>query len=280
MSSLVLELQSLAMDPQTKVTDLVRRTLVVATKLHQGEMRDWATTELAGYNEKEVPPYRRIEGQVMAQNPVRGLVPVMFESGADAKRLATRAAVQPLGEIEDTYREKNKKGLLVMPFSQEALNRRFGNNQGYRMGVIPTVVINRQQLFGILDAVRNAVLQWTLTLEAEGIVGAGMTFSQAEVSKAANVTYNIHSFTGVLGAVTQSSVVIGDYSSIHGELKQLGIPQSGRNELESILDEGAAGSPAEKKAAASKGLIWLAKYGPAMGALSDTVRGWFEHWVQ
>ena len=36
----------------------------------------------------------------------------------------------------------------------------------------------------ILDAVRNAVLKWSLTLEAEGIIGEGMSFSPVEREKA------------------------------------------------------------------------------------------------
>jgi len=45
---------------------------------------------------------------------------------------------------------------------------------------IPYTVVQRSQLRGILDAVRTSVLNWSLKLEADGIVGDGMSFSPDE----------------------------------------------------------------------------------------------------
>ncbi len=46
----------------------------------------------------------------------------------------------------------------------------------------------------------------------------------------------IRNFTGILGNVDSSQVQIGDYNSVHAELKRRGLSQAERNELETILD--------------------------------------------
>lgn len=46
---------------------------------------------------------------------------------------------------------------------------------------------------GILEAVRAKVLDLSLELERNGVLGVGMTFNDKEKSAAANVVYNIGS---------------------------------------------------------------------------------------
>ena len=73
MASLVEELQAEALKPGVTASDLLRKALVVATKLDVQEMREWILCELDGYPEgQRVPPYREIRGQLMMNNPVRG----------------------------------------------------------------------------------------------------------------------------------------------------------------------------------------------------------------
>ena len=50
---------------------------------------------------------------------------------------------------------------------------------------VPCAVVPRSQLHGILDAVRNAILTWSLELESDGIVGDGMSFLPKEKGIAA-----------------------------------------------------------------------------------------------
>ena len=56
MSSLVVELQRHAMDSTASVPDLLRKALVVATKLWIVELRDWVQRESNGYNESDTVP--------------------------------------------------------------------------------------------------------------------------------------------------------------------------------------------------------------------------------
>lgn len=275
--SLVLELQHEAMNSNVRVADLLRKSVVVAAKLGIAEFGAWAERELAGYSRTDqVPAYRRVRGELRAHNPYRGWIPVIVDHKDVREMLESREAGQPIGELEDLYHSTSKSATLLMPLPQDWLLKLFGQSQEFRSGMIPTLLLSKSTIRGVLDAVRNEVLRWSLELERRGILGEGMSFSVEEKVRAAAINYHIGAFSGVLGNVSSSQVQIGDYNAIHGQLKLAGVTQEARNELENILDELRSGSPETRPGVAKRGLEWLAKYGPTLGTLSETIRGWFE----
>lgn len=56
----------------------------------------------------------------------------------------------------------------------------------------PTRHLSRSSVSGILDAVRNMILEWCLQLEKDGILGEGMVFSGKEKETAAHSNYTIN----------------------------------------------------------------------------------------
>ena len=67
--------------------------------------------------------------------------------------------------------------MLVSDFAPDILSRLM---ETQRYPLIPQVEIAKTCYLGILDAVRNAILAWSLKLEADGIVGEGLSFSPKE----------------------------------------------------------------------------------------------------
>src|SRR6266478_4649556 len=59
---------------------------------------------------------------------------------------------------------------------------------------VPAVQISSSQFHRILDAVRNTILEWSLKLEKDKILGEGMTFSKSEKEVAAASVYNVENF--------------------------------------------------------------------------------------
>lgn len=273
MSSLVLELQRVAMTPEEKVADIVRKASVVAAKLHMAEFKEWCDNELKGYETRKVPDYRLIRGELKAFNPYNGWIPVMIQDSEIMDKLSYREIGQSIGELQHLYETRSDDSNLQVPLPHQWIQKIFSKSPEYQMGMIPTLLVGHAQLYGILEAVRNKILEWSLELEAKGIMGDGLTFTKDEVKKASHITYNIGTFSGVLGNVTSSQLQIGDYNSIHSDLKSLGIPQNERNELEKILDEMPRANKIEKDTLAKKGLAWVMRNAPALGALSDTIRG-------
>jgi hypothetical protein len=59
--------------------------------------------------------------------------------------------------------------------------------------------VSRASIANVLGAVRNTVLNWALQLEADGVLGEGLAFSDSEVEVAAKQGYNMNNFYGPVG---------------------------------------------------------------------------------
>ena len=71
--SLVMELQRDALNPDNPVSNLLRKALVIATKLDLKNLENWITLELSGYPDQDlVPDYRTLIGQIEVWNPFHG----------------------------------------------------------------------------------------------------------------------------------------------------------------------------------------------------------------
>ncbi len=71
MPTLVEKLQLDAMDPNVRVTDLLRRVKFTAVQLGLGKVEDWVEQELNGYH-GPTPDYRTVFGRPMSHHPYRG----------------------------------------------------------------------------------------------------------------------------------------------------------------------------------------------------------------
>lgn len=89
---MVIELQRDALDRNVSITDLLRKSLVVARKLKIIEFEKWVSSELSGYSKTdEIPDYRWATGSVQAWNPYHGWQSVMFEDNKMAAAVSRRA---------------------------------------------------------------------------------------------------------------------------------------------------------------------------------------------
>lgn len=276
MNSIVLELQAEATGSGTATADLLRKTLVVAAKLKLPELQEWARKELNGYASGDaVPAYRKIRGDLRAQNPYNGSnMPVRL--GAETTDLISNVEVkQSIGSLEAAISESRQSGHLQMTVSEEvAIGIRQLTNVEW---LVPFLSVSESQIAAIFDAVRNQILEWALRLESEGVLGNGHTFSSQEQQKAvaSMQSFNIQTFNGVIGNVADSTVTVTDYSTVHGQLKALGIGQAERNELESIMDEYKS-APAEKKPGlVARAVEWIDRNKATIGVLVTGLRHFF-----
>jgi AbiTii len=126
-------------------------------------------------------------------------------------------------------------------------------------------------LLGIVGAVRNRLLEWSIQLEKQRILGEEMSFKDEEKAMARNQTFNIQHMAGIIGDVTNSDVEIYDYSSIHKTLKDAGVPKTERDDLEQIMDDLKASSPQEKPLLLDKAKAWVARNQEFLGAAASIV---------
>jgi uncharacterized protein YdbL (DUF1318 family) len=243
-NSLILEIQQIAMDNSIKVTDLLRKALLVSKKLGLQDFQEWVGYELYGYAEEKVPSYRKVRAEISVRNPYHGLIPLSFQDSELANTLLNISLVQPIESIVDLIKniKPNSIGPIVSlsPEQEKFLLEAQGE---FRLPPIRTISIN--QLTTLVDIVRTKILEWALDLESQGILGEGLTFSNTEKIIASSTTsINIENFQGILGnvensAVTQNldlSINKGDFEGLQKELKKLGVEQNDINELKTAIE--------------------------------------------
>jgi hypothetical protein len=165
---------------------------------------------------------------------------------------------QSLPSVEDLI-VKSEAGFAEMPLPP-AVIRSLNRGADVEFGRM-SIHLSTTQLQGVVDTVRNAVLDWALALEKAGIAGEGFSFDNEEKSRAqSSITYNINtigSFTGVMGSENTTQKIISktnDLAQISNVVSQIraSIPElvlAGANKpqlekaLQSLESECASRSP-------------------------------------
>lgn len=185
MSGLVLELQSEAMKSDADVSSLLLKVKVVSKKLGLTDIEEWVSFELNGYPDEScstMPNYREVLGAVKVHNPVHGLIDLRMSADLEAflsRRNLTISISELTGLLKSGQQELN---LSIRPDYREMIM------SSQKLPMEPFFVFHSYQLVRVLDAVKSKVLDWALDLEAKGIVGEGMSFSEKE-KETAQTTY-------------------------------------------------------------------------------------------
>jgi hypothetical protein len=265
MASVVANLQRDILDSKKSVTEILRTAKVISAKLGLSDITTWIESELTGYNiaaGQNVPSYRQIKGgHLEVFNPYRGWE---FAGAIDEWKSRTS---QPISELEELAKGDTITITPPQPFPLRSFDGLGGHEHFPQQVVFSTVQVRR-----ILEAVKEQILNWAIELEQRGIMGEDMSFDKKEKQKAEQQTFNIQNFTGVLGDVSRSTVEIHNYSTIHQLLRERGVQQNERNELDNILDELKQAEPAAKAGLLKRGKIWIVRNQDPLGAGANIVR--------
>lgn len=182
--SLVLQLQELALAADADLPNLLHRALIVATKLNLERFGAWVRLELDGYpNGIDLPAYRLLKGQLSYHNPFHGTQRASLDDPEMQERLTQAPMRDSVARIVHLLSNNNpSKGAVrctFPPAMQQVLQGVFQEPLEFYL------VVGSHQLKGVLDSVKTELLDWTLRLERDGIVGEGMRFTESEREKAA-----------------------------------------------------------------------------------------------
>ena len=235
MKSIVIELQEMSSDENVPITKLIRKALIVASKLNLSDFMKWIEKEINGYDEvSEIPEYRNVTGEVKAINPNNGIwIPLLWPNAPEG--VYDRKIKQKISEIEYNY--KSADGILVVPFPQEQIQFFIKN---FNVPSPPYLIINKAALAGILESVKDIILKWSLKLEKEGIFGKDMIFSEYEKIRARNnQEIKIENFYGILGstftgAVSQEINIDVQNNDLESLLKHLKLKGINSEDLEGL----------------------------------------------
>jgi len=213
---LVLELQQQALDKKETVSDLLRKAYVIGRKLGLDGITNWAQQEISGFScsTDKIPSYRQGRAELKAYNAFNGgWWPVETDDQFLQEKFSQMTAspfTQSMGEIEELLNSQS----LVFRAPLDAGAQRAMETLNSMIGVV-ALEHNRLFLVEIREAVRNLVVKWTCDLEAEGILGEGMSFNKEERERAGAMgdTYHIGNQTIVAGGMDNSQIQQGDRNS-------------------------------------------------------------------
>lgn len=196
--SIVLSLQADVMSSDCDIINILRKAHVIATKLDLKEFDSWITAELNGYKKGGVvPDYRHLRGQLKGWNPYSGWIPTLISDAGLEREVTEQDVLTPIPELAALIRD-NTRNELTLTFSgvvQNALNKMFNTSMQYALH------ITKASVEAIIEAVKNTVLQWTLKLESENILGEDMKFTGAERKTARSFPQQINYFYGPANVV-------------------------------------------------------------------------------
>lgn len=175
---IVIQLQREALDESVDIETLLRKAYLVARKLQLKEFEEWISYEQNGYK-GNIPDYRNVGGEIKAWNPYHGWIPVVFDSRA-SDIFNKMPLGLPIAAISDAYHDSNGSVSFTVPGAlTELLNKSdsfLQTNYSFRS--------SKAELRKIISAVRNRILDWSILLEENGIVGEGLRFTDDEVKTA------------------------------------------------------------------------------------------------
>ena len=265
MASLVHELQTDIRRSDKSVTEILRTAKLISAKLGLSEISEWMESELSGYAVGQtIPSFRKIAGGTLQLlNPYHGWIPA-----GDMSELAIPIG-QPVSELEELAKGKQ---ICITPPRHIPVHSMDGIGDDLVSQFQQRIVNSPVKVKRILEAIKERILDWSIELEQRGILGENMSFDAEEKQSAKSQTFHIQNATGVFGNVSHSQVTIYDYSSIHQTLKQAGVPQDARNEIENIMDALKTAKPEEKKSLIERGKCWMVKNEEFLGASASIIR--------
>lgn len=216
MSSIVLDLQQDVTQPDCDIVNVLRRAHLIAVKLGLAEFDSWITNELNGYSGQEViPEYRKLRGVLKALNPYHGWIPTMINDDELVKKICTLYIPNSISELVNLC-EHGENGLLH-EFSGEnlsILNHIFDTPM-----LMPYALhISVPSVRDIIEKVKTTVLEWTIRLEMEGILGEEMQFNTTEKDLAHRIPQTVNNYFGNTNVFNSSldhaTVVAGNETAI------------------------------------------------------------------
>jgi len=160
MADFVEQLEKDALNSGLPIADLLRRALVVARKHKLKEFAEWIELEQNGYPEsKEVPPYRILSGTPGAHHRLRGWEEILTHNldPNTADDISTFNMPYPVGEIESDLRGAGPNTYMFVYYSRDVEQMLIN---ALNIPARPSVRFTTSQFQGVLDAVRNKVLEW------------------------------------------------------------------------------------------------------------------------
>jgi hypothetical protein len=186
---IIQEIQNDLLNNKIKLSEILIKAKIPATKLNLLEFKNWLNKEIQGYDIKdEHPQYRCIKGVCRYKDNFNGWQHLKFmslQSENDLSYILYSKSVYEIEELLETtpYTE-------YQTFVSAALIQKYALNRFSDIAIF----IQRRSLSNILNGVRGKLMEYIAELDDIGIEGNNSNFTQAEKDKAqtiVNQTINV-----------------------------------------------------------------------------------------
>jgi hypothetical protein len=272
--SLLQDIQNAAVDAGVPISTLLRKCAMLAARLDNDELRGWVTKELNGYdNSDEVPDYRVIGA------PATGHLAGPFGSGYQnitipamvlpdwARKYGEEVRfTQPIAAIEELGKGD---GVISCPWPGDLIAyMQTPEGNKFAGGLVlygAWQSIARANVFGIVDTVRNRVLEFALRLEKEAPAAGEPDKPNSAVADATvthlyqtiihgDVVGNVATGSNAVQSTGPITVAKGDIETLRRRLADFGVPQDEIANLEAAI---AQDPPASAIGEKRRTIAWL-----------------------
>ncbi|MEA2007371.1 MAG: hypothetical protein U9O20_04415 [Patescibacteria group bacterium] len=276
--SLLQDIQNDLIKKDVDVSSVLRKCLVLASRLDSEELKDWANKELNGYeNKEELPDYRVI--QVQSKGDFSGA----FQSGLKNANI-------PLCYIPKKYRADFEQSYCLQPISayESLVNSSKGENLREPWSSDFIVVLGEKIYKGmnclsawkeipntavvsLVDSVKNRMLNFVLMVETENPEAGEVEISKErgpikkeKVSQIFNNTVygNVGNISSSNSNVSQSAtfnIVEGDFNSLKKQLEEFDVSEEEVEELKEIVKKDDTEKVKETKTLGKNVRKWIEK---------------------
>jgi len=184
MSGLVFDFENKINDKNYSISDLLRHCLIIAAKLKQNDVAEWINSELNGYGNKiPLPQYRKIPVSVKFLNPQYGWCLYVITDEEAVKYLNELPLRIKISEVEELSKSS---GDVIRIDAPVALKNELLSNLDFESDI--SFEATHISTIGVIDSVKNYMLNWVLKLEENDIVDNNCVFDEIQIKKANRIT--------------------------------------------------------------------------------------------
>ena len=193
MSSFIKDLQTEIMSPNCDIVNILRKAHFIASTLNLTDFDKWIMSELNGYpTPNDCPEYRILHCDLYAFNQFNGWMPTVFRNTELENLISTTKMNNSISQIISMSEQEGDK--LMSEILGELL-----------------LFVSKTSIMDIIEKVKTTVLDWTIKLESEGILGENTTFSEQEKQVAATISQTINNYygnTNIVSSPTENMQIV------------------------------------------------------------------------
>ncbi|MDD2392048.1 MAG: hypothetical protein PHU94_03840 [Bacilli bacterium] len=146
------------------LSNLLREAKIIGLNHKKNKFVSWINKELNGYDRDKVSNYRILKGNIKGFNPYRGWIPIFYNDPKTQELVSRMGVSQSVGQLEKLLENIKNDNLMYMKYSPEVeANIRKTIDTETEIALF----VNSSQVFGILDSVRNILLDQILKIESK-----------------------------------------------------------------------------------------------------------------